>query len=80
MKVSILGCGWLGFPLAKQLVALGCQVSGSTTSAEKISILAEADIKPFLLSLPANKATVFPDFFDLTAQLIQIIFFALHLN
>lgn len=32
--VSILGCGWLGLPLAEQLLAEGYSVKGSTTRAE----------------------------------------------
>jgi 3-hydroxyisobutyrate dehydrogenase-like beta-hydroxyacid dehydrogenase len=30
-KISILGCGWLGFPLAKALLKDGFTVKGSTT-------------------------------------------------
>ncbi|MEZ7854793.1 MAG: SDR family NAD(P)-dependent oxidoreductase, partial [Cyclobacteriaceae bacterium] len=30
--ISILGCGWLGLPLARQLVQQGHQIKGSTTS------------------------------------------------
>ena len=47
--ISILGCGWLGLPLAKNLVELGYPVQGSTTTPEKLSILKEAGILPFLL-------------------------------
>lgn len=47
--ISILGCGWLGLPLAKSLVESGCRVRGSTTTENKISILQEAGIEPFLL-------------------------------
>ena len=47
--VSILCCGWLGLPLAKHLLALGYPVLGSTTSAEKIPIIKNCGIRPFLL-------------------------------
>ncbi|HSI91812.1 MAG TPA: hypothetical protein VK927_11895, partial [Adhaeribacter sp.] len=50
-KISILGCGWLGLPLAKTQVKLGHQVKGSTTTAGKLPILAEDGIQPFLLDL-----------------------------
>ena len=50
-KISILGCGWLGFPLAKALVENGFSVNGSTTSTEKISTLKNAEITPFLIEL-----------------------------
>ena len=38
-KISILGCGWLGLPLAKAIVENGFSVKGSTTSSEKIATL-----------------------------------------
>lgn len=50
-KISILGCGWLGLPLAKALLENGFLVNGSTTSQEKLSTLKKSGIQPFLLSL-----------------------------
>jgi nucleoside-diphosphate-sugar epimerase len=49
MKISILGCGWLGLPLGKYLVENGHSVKGSTTSESKIALLSEIGIEPFLL-------------------------------
>ncbi len=46
-RISILGCGWLGLPLAKQLIAEGYRVKGSTTRAEKLGILEAAGIEPY---------------------------------
>jgi nucleoside-diphosphate-sugar epimerase len=43
-KVSILGCGWLGVPLAKHLQEKRFSVRGSATSPEKCEILAKAGI------------------------------------
>lgn len=54
-QISILGCGWLGFPLAKNLLANKFQVKGSTTSEEKLSVLKTAGIEPFLISLSEDK-------------------------
>ena len=54
-KISILGCGWLGLPLAKALVKNEYLVSGSTTSIEKIAVLENAGIEPFLIVLSENK-------------------------
>lgn len=51
MTISILGCGWLGFPLAKMLLAAGHTVKGSTTSLDKLPMLREAGIEPFCLNL-----------------------------
>jgi len=49
-KISILGCGWLGLPLAESFVKLGFQVNGSTTSESKIEVLKSKGIAPFLLN------------------------------
>jgi nucleoside-diphosphate-sugar epimerase len=53
-KISILGCGWLGLPLAKALIGNGFLVKGSTTSSDKISTLEQAGIIPFLIELGEN--------------------------
>jgi len=50
-RISILGCGWLGLPLGRKLIADGYSVKGSTTRGEKLAILEEAGIEPFLVSL-----------------------------
>lgn len=54
-QISILGCGWLGFPLAKALVENGFLVKGSTTSTEKVSILKSVGIEPFIVQLEEEK-------------------------
>ena len=51
MQISILGCGWLGLPLAKALVAKSFTVKGSTTTPEKIAVLKEAGIDPYIIDL-----------------------------
>ncbi len=51
MNISILGCGWLGLPLAQHLIARGHTVKGSTTSPEKLELLEKNNIQPFLLRL-----------------------------
>ncbi|MDQ3292324.1 MAG: SDR family oxidoreductase [Bacteroidota bacterium] len=50
-RVSILGCGWLGLPLAEKLVANGYQVYGSTTTSEKQELIRQKSIQPFLINL-----------------------------
>jgi nucleoside-diphosphate-sugar epimerase len=57
-KISILGCGWLGFPLAKAMIAKGFSISGSTTSTEKVSILEESGINPFLININLNEVSL----------------------
>lgn len=49
--ISILGCGWLGFSLAERLIVEGYSVRGSTTSAEKLSLLRQSGIDPHQLQL-----------------------------
>jgi len=50
-KISILGCGWLGFPLAETLISEGFEVNGSTTSESKLAFLQNSGIQPFLISV-----------------------------
>ncbi|MBP2283523.1 nucleoside-diphosphate-sugar epimerase [Flavobacterium sp. CG_23.5] len=56
-KISILGCGWLGLPLAKALLEKGFSLHGSTTSSEKLSILENAGISPFLISFHSKSVS-----------------------
>lgn len=50
-KISILGCGWLGRPLAISLIKKGFTIKGSTTSEAKLSEFQEVGITPFLISI-----------------------------
>ena len=54
-KISILGCGWLGLPLAKSLLAKGYEVKGSTTSESKLEVLKNAGISPFQIQLEEHQ-------------------------
>ncbi|OMQ12457.1 SDR family oxidoreductase [[Flexibacter] sp. ATCC 35103] len=56
-QISILGCGWLGLPLAKKLIHKGYSVNGSTTSENKLSVLEEAGINPFLVALESESVS-----------------------
>lgn len=56
-QISILGCGWLGLPLAKALLKNGFSLKGSTTSMEKLSVLENSGIQPFLIALSEDKTT-----------------------
>lgn len=49
--ISILGCGWLGLPLAENLIQQGYDVKGSTTSDLKLSLLKEKSIEPYKILL-----------------------------
>jgi nucleoside-diphosphate-sugar epimerase len=47
--INLLGCGWLGYPLALDLISRGFIVKGSTTSPEKIPVLKASGIDPILV-------------------------------
>ena len=66
--VSILGCGWLGKPLAISLLDEGFKVKGSTTSEEKLAVLKSHEIEPFLVDISS-----FEDFEDFLNTDILII-------
>ena len=50
-QISILGCGWLGLPLAKSLMEKEFLVKGSTTSLEKLALLKNYRIDAFQIIL-----------------------------
>jgi UDP-glucose 4-epimerase len=50
-QISILGCGWLGMPLAKSLLEKEFSVNGSTTTLEKISAMESNGIQAFQIEL-----------------------------
>lgn len=52
--IGILGCGWLGKPLAEHLLAEGYRVKGSTTTPEKKEILLDAGIEAFKVTLTST--------------------------
>ncbi len=54
-NISILGCGWLGLPLAKKLIENGFSIKGSTTSEEKLVVLEVNKIQPYLIALYEDK-------------------------
>ncbi len=74
-NISILGCGWLGFPLARYLLQSGFCVNGSTTTREKISFLKEAGIAPFLVNCdPYVDSKEIQSFFDSAVLFLNIPF------
>jgi len=50
-KVGIIGCGWLGLPLAKELITKNYQVKGTSTSLKKIEDLKKNNIEPYLIQI-----------------------------
>lgn len=63
--ISVLGCGWLGLPLAEALSAAGFEVKGSVRTAEKKLLLAQKGIRPYQLLLNRENVELDdPSFFD----------------
>lgn len=63
--ISILGCGWLGLPLAEFLREKGYGVKGSTASLEKLDTIKEKGIDAYYINLtPGINSDYNPDFFD----------------
>ena len=50
-KIGIIGCGWLGFPLAKLLLNKNYLIKGSSTSKEKLLELKSNKIDPYYIEI-----------------------------
>ena len=73
--VSILGCGWLGFPLAVRLQKEGYYVKGSTTQKKKLSKLNDISVQSFLIDcLPNVQGEHLPEFFQSKVLFLNIPF------
>lgn len=53
-SIGVLGCGWLGLPLAKHFVNQKHEVYGSTTSKEKLELLQDNDIHAYEISISTS--------------------------
>ena len=53
-NICLIGCGWLGFPLAISLIKKGYLVNGTTTSSEKINVLNSNKINGFKIKLSSE--------------------------
>lgn len=71
-SVSIIGCGWLGLPLAEKLIAEGYTVKGSTTTPSKLPLLETAGITPFLIDLPGTPFATLAGFLDSELLVVNI--------
>lgn len=47
--ISLLGCGWLGYPLAKSLLSQGFAVRASTSTPAKLGFFENEGIDPYLV-------------------------------
>lgn len=71
--VGVMGCGWLGLPLAERLIRAGCRVKGTTTSPAKASVLRAAGIEPYVIELaPGIRGEDVVAFFDNDVLVLNI--------
>ena len=56
-QISILGCGWLGLPLAEHLIQKGFLVKGSTTSPNRVGELESKEIEAFIIELSPEEVS-----------------------
>lgn len=76
-SMSILGCGWLGLPLAVRLCDQGWHVRGSVTSPSKIDQLHQRGIKPFCLAFDPDlkkENNDIQDFFQSSILVVTVPF------
>ena len=62
-KIGILGCGWLGFSLARNLIKDGYEVHGSSTRIEKKDEFEKNKIIFYLIKIDQNEIKGNLDFF-----------------
>ena len=70
-NISILGCGWLGLPLALTLTKNGYSIKGSTTSEIKVKLLNNNGVQPFIIDL-SNRESEFEEFLNSEVLIIAI--------
>ncbi|WP_337873205.1 hypothetical protein [Ignavibacterium sp.] len=71
--ISILGCGWLGLPLAENLLKDDYKIKGSTTSELKLTLLQSKNIEAYKIVLnPEVIADGAEKFFDCDILIINI--------
>jgi len=71
-KISILGCGWLGKPLAIELQRRGHAVKGARTSAEGVNELKEAGIDGHIVVLSDAPPVAPETFWDADILVINV--------
>lgn len=72
-KIGILGCGWLGLSLGKQLLDQGNIVRGSTTSKDKLKRIKKEGLEAYAIQINPISITGDLDFFkDLEVLIVSI--------
>jgi len=72
-SISVLGAGWLGWPLAKHLKKISYAIKTSTTTPEKLNLLQIDELQPVLLIIDQGKITINDrSFFDTDLIILNI--------
>ena len=72
-KIGVIGCGWLGTALAKELISQEYQVLGSTTQKIKLKALKASNVEAIVLEFdPSGIQGPLDPFLDCTALVIGI--------
>lgn len=72
VTISVVGCGWLGLPLAESLIINGYYVKGSTATPQKLEILRNKGIEPYLVHFGDNTPLVLDELMNCDALIINI--------
>lgn len=72
MNVSILGCGWVGLPLARSLVSAGHTVKGSSTRASQLPTIQDTGARAYQLALKPELEQDPQDFFICDALIVTM--------
>ncbi|AGH81156.1 epimerase [Psychromonas sp. CNPT3] len=70
-KISVLGSGWLGLPLAECLISRGYDVKGSTRSSARFDLLQQKGVPAFLLDISQEKYDA-DEFFNADILIVNI--------
>lgn len=72
MRISVLGCGWLGLPLAGALASDGHVVRGSTTTPAKLDAIRDAGAAPHVIRLSPEPKGQLEGFFDADCMIVTL--------
>ncbi len=74
MKISIVGCGWLGLPLAKAALQRGFTVKGTTTTGGKVPLLHALGIDTYLFELSTTEeiGVAYDSLFDTDVLIVNV--------
>ena len=72
MRALVIGCGYVGTPLAKRLVELGHEVWGIRRTAESAADLQQIGVKPFAADIShPGVLDALPGDFDWVVNLVS---------